>query len=84
MNSITPNIPSSEITIYWNLLKNLSQEVKLELISRLSSSLLTKEKENEVENWASQFTGAWDDTRSAEEIIEDIRNARTNNRDIAL
>lgn len=29
--------------------------------------------------WASRFAGVWKDSRSAEEIVEDIRAARTAN-----
>lgn len=30
--------------------------------------------------WVSQFAGHWKDERSAEEIINDLRNSRTSNR----
>lgn len=30
--------------------------------------------------WVSQFAGRWKDDRSAEEIIDDLRNSRTSNR----
>ena len=53
--------------------------MKLELIFRLSKSLLSKD-----DNWASKFAGEWKDSRSAESIIEDIRNSRTSNREIEL
>lgn len=29
--------------------------------------------------WVSQFAGRWKDDRSAEEIIDDLRNSRTSN-----
>ena len=29
--------------------------------------------------WADRFVGAWKDSRSAEEIVDDIRSARTAN-----
>lgn len=57
--------------------------MKLELISRLSKSLLSKDQSID-DNWASQFAGEWKDSRSAESIIEDIRNSRTLNREIEL
>lgn len=35
--------------------------------------------------WANRFSGAWKDSRSADEIIRDIRESRTpNSRDIDL
>lgn len=35
---------------YWNLLKNLSTDMKLKLISKLSDSLIKENKESEYEN----------------------------------
>ena len=70
----TIQINTSNSDTYWNLLKNLNDNIKLELISRLSNSLLVKSKEKKADNhWASEFSGAWQDSRSAEEIIDDIR-----------
>ena len=63
---------------YWNMLKNLSSEIKLELISKLSASLLNKEA-LENAHWVSDFAGKWKDERSAEEIVADMREARTTN-----
>ena len=60
---------------YWNMLKNLSSEIKLELISKLSASLLKKEA-LENAHWVSDFAGKWKDDRSAEEIVADKREAR--------
>lgn len=42
---------------YWNILKNLSDNVKLELISLLSDSLLHREVKAKDEHWADQFAG---------------------------
>lgn len=84
MNTFTPTVDSPNVSIYWNMLKNLSEDVKLELISKLSASLLASRKEEHSENWASCFSGGWKDSREAEEIISDIRSARTNNREIEL
>jgi hypothetical protein len=36
------NINSQGANLYWNLLKGLSSDIKLELIARLSSSLIKK------------------------------------------
>lgn len=84
MRTVTPNIEYSESSKYWNLLKDLSEDVKIELISKLSTSLLKKREQENIPNWASEFSGAWKDSRTAEEIIEDVRNARTSNREIEL
>lgn len=55
--------------------------MKLELISRLKKSLLSKDQTIE-DDWVSLFAGKWKGSRSAESIIEDIRNSRTPNREI--
>ena len=34
---------------------------------------------NGLKGWASRFAGTWKDSRSAEEIVSDIRSARTTN-----
>ena len=36
--------------------------------------------EKAEEGWASRFCGVWEDSRSAEEIVDDIRDMRTTNR----
>jgi hypothetical protein len=70
---------------YWGLLKNLSNKDKLELISLLSSSMVNDEDEtNDTEEvtgsgWADRFCGAWKDSRSADEIVDEIRSMRTAN-----
>ena len=62
---------SPEINRYWPKLKDLSDDVKLELISLLSMSML------QVDNdWASSFVGKWEDDRTTEEILDDIYSAR--------
>ena len=33
-------------------------------------------------DWTSEFAGQWEDDRTADEVIEDIRGARTSNREI--
>lgn len=74
----------NQTNTYWELLKGLSNEVKLALINRLSSSLIN-EKNNSEKNWADEFCGIWnDDPRSTEEIIEDIRSSRCFTRNIDL
>ena len=74
---------STSSNMYWNLLKNLSADVKLDLIARLSNSLLNQDKPAEDSQWASA-AGKWIDARSAEEIIDDIRESRTSNEEIDL
>ncbi len=84
MRTATLHTDAATANIYWNMLKDLSSEVKLELISKLSTSLLVKEQTTENIGWASQFAGHWADNRDVEEILDDIRSARTSNREIEL
>lgn len=78
------NSKTSASNIYWDMLKDLSSDIKLELIAKLSASLLVKDDTPDASNWASEFVGRWEDDRTAEEVMEDIRGARTSNREIEL
>ena len=42
-------------------------------------SLVPAKKAKTESDWANRFAGAWKDSRSAEEIISDIRESRTAN-----
>ena len=62
---------------YWSLLKNLSNDVKLELIAKLSNSLVRKTKEQLVS--ASRFYGKWSDRDfnvSSDELAAEIKIGR--------
>lgn len=61
---------------YWNVLKDLSNEVKLDLIARLSNSLLHKDKNDEIS--AKRFYGVWKDADypAADDLNADIKSAR--------
>lgn len=78
------NSKTSASNIYWDMLKDLSSDIKLELIAKLSASLLTKDDTSDTPNWTSEFVGRWEDDRTAAEVMEDIRGARTSNREIEL
>lgn len=58
---------------------------KLELITLLSSSMVNDEdevkdaKDITGTGWADRFCGAWKDSRSADEIVDEIRSMRTEN-----
>lgn len=68
----------SEIDIYWNSIKNLGKDVKLALIAKLSNSLLDTPTHSATEGWTKEFCGMWnDDSRSTDEIIDDIHKSRT-------
>ena len=65
----------------FRMVKNLSTDVKLELISKITDSLKGTKKEAKDDSWKKLF-GAWESEESAEEIIEEIRASRHTNRQI--
>ena len=79
MNTNALVTPSPISAKYWSELKDLSDNVKLELITLLSSSMTHPEEPDAKlrTRWASSFASVWKDSRSAEDIVEDIRAART-------
>jgi len=67
---------------YFGMIKNLSSDIKLELISRISDSLRESSKtESEKDLWKSLF-GAFESEQTAEEIIDDLRKSRYTDRKI--
>ena len=66
---------------FFGMIKTLSVDVRLELISRISESLKSATDTNTENQWTQLF-GAWNDNQSAEDIINDIYNSRGNNRQI--
>jgi len=65
---------------YFGLLSSLSKENKIKLIARLSNSIV--DEVSEKENVVDRFFGAFKSDKSAEEIINDIKESRTFNRKI--
>ena len=65
---------------YWGLLSNLNPDLKLKLIERLSKSV-HKDLTAKGHKFEKSF-GAWYDSRESEEIINEIRNSRSFNREI--
>ena len=57
---------------YW-FLRNLNEESKLELISKLTHSLIRKKKKNHIEN----LYGAFQSDLTAEEILKTIKDSRS-------
>ena len=64
---------------------NLSNEEKLDLVDLIIKSMrVARSKINigvskKSMNWVDELEGKWIDSRSADEMISDIRSARTNN-----
>ena len=65
---------------YVGLLDNLSANNKLDLIAKLTASVKT-DLTNKKSSFKKAF-GAFDSEKSAEEIIEEIRNSRVATRQI--
>lgn len=61
---------------YWIVLKDLSNEVKLDLIARLSNSLIHKEEVKPLS--AKRFYGVWKDSKpeDADCLAEEVKAAR--------
>jgi len=67
---------------YYGLLKDLTPEIKLALIEKLSKSLKS-EISSKNDKMEIAF-GAWEDSKEREEIITEIRNSRTFDRKIEM
>ena len=65
---------NNHIDAYMSLLNSLSNENKLEIISRLTKSIETEEVDKK--SILESVYGAWVGNETAEEIIEDIRSSR--------
>jgi hypothetical protein len=76
----TADINTKLIDSYVSLLKNMSAQNKLDLISKLTSTV-KKDLEQEKTDFYKAF-GGWDKNESAEELIETIKGSRTFNRTI--
>lgn len=70
---------TSIANMYLDLLSNLDENNKLEIIEGLSVSI---RKNKEKKNTITKAFGAWKSEQSAEEIIKEIRNSRVFNRKI--
>lgn len=75
------SVPSPATAKYWKEVKDASNDVKLELISLLSTSIVIPSSVDEkpYKGWASRFCGVWKDSRSADEMMDDIYKSRTKN-----
>ena len=76
----TAEINTTIVDGYVGLLDNLSISSKLDIISKLSASVKT-DLTNKKTSFKKAF-GAFDSKKSAEEIIEEIRNSRVSTRQI--
>lgn len=63
------------VNSFFRFMKTWSNETKMDMIKKLTSSIDDKPKNKS--DFSSCF-GAWEDSRSADEIIDEIRSARLN------
>lgn len=73
------DIALNETNYYWHLLRNLSDNIKLQLIARLSNSLVEKQDAKPVKARAARFYGAWKDEdfpMSADDMVKEIKASR--------
>ena len=85
MNAVAHTKSSPQAAVLWESIKNVGADVKIELISLLSDSLIhaVVVKEHK-KNWAQKYAGRWQDSKTAEEMVDDMRSSRTFNREIDL
>lgn len=74
-------IPLPAAVPYWNMIKNSSREVKESLLNMLYVSLTEENRRTSVNN-VKLLSGTWEDSRTTEEIVADLRASRTSNKDI--
>lgn len=68
------------VDIYIKILQHLNFEKRLELIAKLSQTMI-EETQSQSKAFF-QLYGAFDSEESADELINDIRSSRTFNREI--
>lgn len=73
------SVPATPTDYYFNLIKPLSHHAKLELITRLSQSLQEELKPAETTPLSALF-GAYKSEETAEDMIADLRAARSASR----
>ena len=76
----TIDVNTNFIETYFGLLKNLSPDIKLDIIGKLSKTI--KSDLNEQNKSLKDSFGAWQSDKSADEIITELRESRNFNRHI--
>lgn len=76
----TADIDTKLINSYLSLLENMSKQNKIDLISKLKKTV-KKDTERGKTDFYNAF-GSWDQSQSAEELIDSIKGARAFNREI--
>ena len=69
---------------------NLSNEEKLDLVDLIIKSMRVAHSKINIGvrkkslNWVDELEGKWIDSKSADEMVSDIRSARANNSEVIL
>jgi hypothetical protein len=71
-------LTNTTIDKYFGFLKRLDNGSKKKLIIKLTESIEEKEKKTVS---LKDLSGAWEDSRDSDEIIEEIRNSRVDKQD---
>jgi len=74
MDKAQKNIFRPCLKLYWGLLKNLSNEWKLDLIEKLSQSV--RENIDFTTDQMELAFGAWEDERPADQLIIELTSSR--------
>ena len=77
---MTTTVSHDTVNSYWNIVKHLSQDAKIDLITLLSQSLKSSDSRNIS---ASKYYGIWgDDGMTDDEFISEVKSLRNFNREI--
>ncbi len=71
-------LTNSTIDKYFGFLSRLDNSSKKKLIAKLTESI---EDKKEVKIRLKDLSGAWEDSRDSDEIINEIKNSRVNKHD---
>lgn len=75
-NGISYSIPLSDMDFF----QKLAERMKWTTVDLTAKKVSSPSSDS----WVDRFAAKWQDTRSAEQIVKDIRAARTTNAEIAL
>ncbi len=76
----TADLNAKLIDSYLSLMKNMSAQNKLDLISKLTKTVKVDVEQENTEFY--NAFGGWDEADSAEQLIDSIKGSRTFNRTI--
>lgn len=75
----TLKVSDKSIARYFGFLNSLDIQSKKQIIVQLTDSIESKQKSK---NGIDHLFGAWEDDRTAEAMIKELRESRTQNREI--